>query len=413
MTSPTTTSGVHFRSHTLPNGLTIIGEIVPDAHSASAGFFVKTGARDERPVEMGVSHYLEHMMFKGTERRSADDVNREFDEMGAEYNAFTSSEMTAFFATTLPEMTERSVDLLADILRPSLRQADFDMEKGVILEEIAMYKDVPFWVLYERAMEEYYGDHTLSFRVLGTNDTITNLERDTMQRYFDARYSADNTALCLAGAIDFDKVCAQAEKVCGHWQRTGASRDNATPTVNPKEFEIRDPNVNRAYLLMLSPGPAVQDEDKYAAAMLAQVLGAPGNSRLHWALVENGLAEEAQAAYDPRDGCGDFFVYGSCDPDKVDAVWKAMNSEIESLVGSLTEDDLEKLRNKAMTSATLAGERPSGRMQRLGRVWTYLGEYVSLEDELAKMNAVTLDDMRRVFERFPFQPRTVGRMLPA
>jgi len=379
MTSPTKT-GVIFRSHTLPNGLTIVGEIVPDAHSASAGFFVKTGARDERPVEMGVSHYLEHMMFKGTERRSADDVNREFDEMGAEYNAFTSSEMTAFYATTLPEMTERSVDLLADILRPSLRQADFDMEKGVILEEIAMYKDVPFWVLYERAMEEYYGDHTLSFRVLGTGDTITNLERDTMQRYFDTRYSADNTVLCLAGAIDFDAVCAQAEKVCGHWQRTGASRDNAVPTVNAKEFEIRDPNVNRAYLLMLSPGPSVQDEDKYAAAMLAQVLGAPGNSRLHWALVENGLAEEAQ--------------------------------ELETLVGSLTEDDLEKLRNKAMTSATLAGERPSGRMQRLGRVWTYLGEYVSLEEELARMNAVTLDDLRRMYDRFPFQPRTVGRMLP-
>ena len=206
---------------------------------------------------MGVSHFLEHMMFKGTARRSADDVNREFDEIGASYNAFTTTELTAFHATVLPEHLPRALDILADILRPALRTEDFDTEKGVILEEIAMYEDNPFWVLYERAMEEYYGPHGLGYRVLGTKDSITALQRDQMQAYFDSRYSADNTVVAFAGRLDFKDVIRQVEKHCGTWQRTGAKRDTAAPPPFEKRFTLHDEKVSRVYLLGVAPGPAM------------------------------------------------------------------------------------------------------------------------------------------------------------
>lgn len=402
-----------FQRETLDNGLTIIAETDPAAHTAAAGFFVRTGARDERPEVMGVSHFLEHMMFKGTARRSADDVNREFDEIGANYNAYTSGELTCFYASTLPEHFERSVDILGDILRPALRQADFDTEKGVILEEIAMYKDNPFWVLYEKAMEQYFGPHPLAHRVLGTDDTIKALQRDQMQTYFDARYSADNTVVALAGRVDFRHAVEQIKALCGKWSKTGAARDSSAPPIREASFTLKDAKVNRAYLLMITPGPSSTDPRRYAASMLGQVLGGGDNSRLHWALVEPGTAEEAVAAYDPRDGCGDYYVYASCDPDRADEVWSVVEAQIDGLVASLKPDDLERLRNKLATSVTLAGERPAGRMQRLGRLWTYERAYRPLEEELAAINAVTLDDLRAVHAAFPFRPRTVGRMLPA
>src|SRR6476646_939391 len=138
-----------FHQHTLPNGLQIIGETSPAARSAALGFFVRTGSRDETPEECGVTHFLEHMIFKGTPHRTALDVNRDFDKIGADYNAYTSEENTVFYAAVLPEYLPQAVDILADILRPSLRQADFDVEKNVIIEEIGMYEDQPMFSAFD------------------------------------------------------------------------------------------------------------------------------------------------------------------------------------------------------------------------------------------------------------------------
>src|SRR5437588_6676292 len=150
-----------FHSHTLSNGLTIVAESAPSARSLALGFFVRTGSRDETPDVSGVTHFLEHMIFKGTERRSAHDVNRDFDRIGADSNAFTSEENTVFHACLLPEYLPQAVDVLADILRPSLRTEDFDMEKKVIIEEINMYEDQPMWSAYDHAKRVYFAIHRL------------------------------------------------------------------------------------------------------------------------------------------------------------------------------------------------------------------------------------------------------------
>ncbi len=403
---------INFRTHTLGNGLTIIGEIDPDSYSAAAGFFVRTGARDEAAPLMGVSHFLEHMMFKGTADLSAEEINQAFDNIGASNNAFTSNEITCFYAHVLPEAAASAIDLLGRMMRPALRQEDFDTEKGVILEEIAMYKDNPFWVLYEECVDRYYAPHALRHRVLGTPETIAELGRGAMQGYFDARYSADNTIVALAGRVDFEACVGQLEALCGGWESTNATRDAARPTTSAEVFTMRDARMHRAYLLGLSDAPDGNDPRRYAATLASQVLGGPDNSRLHWALIETGIADEAQSAYDGHEGVGEFFVYASCDPARADEVWGVVERECAGLADSLEEDDLAKLRAKLATGVTLQGEKPLGRMMRLGRQWTLQHEYTPLETELERIVGVTLGDVRETLGAFPLKPRLAGRLLP-
>ncbi len=404
---------VTFKQHVAPNGLRIIGEIDPDAASAAAGFFVKTGARDEEPPLMGVSHFLEHMMFKGTTEISADELNRRFDEIGARNNAYTSAEMTCFYAHVLPERVPEANELLSKMMRPALRDEDFDREKGVILEEIAMYKDEPYWVLFEETMQRHYGSHRLGHRVLGTDETIKAMTSGGMRGYFDERYSADNTVVALAGKVDFDAAVGQISGLCAAWRPTRVGRDSTRPRVGAGDFTIKKDSVTRAYMIGMADGPAADDDRRYAAVLLSQVLGAADNSRLHWSLIETGLAEEAQAGFDPHDGTGDFYVFASGDPARADEIWGRVLKEVDGLVASITEDDLTRLRNKLATGVTIGGERPADRMQRIGRLWTYLGRYTTLEDELERINRVTLKEMREVAAAFPLKPVTVGRLLPA
>lgn len=405
--------GVAFRQAVLDNGLTIIGECDPCAHTSAVGFFVKTGARDEDGQVMGVSHFLEHMMFKGTAKRSGEQVNCEFDAMGARANAYTSGEMTAFYAAVLPEQLPKAAELLADMMRPALREEDFGTEKGVILEEIAMYADEPVWVLSDAVGERYFPQHPLGHRVLGTTGTIGGLGVEQMRGYFAQRYSADNTAVALAGRVDFDAAVAQLAELCGGWKRTGAGRAHGQVPTGAEQFELTDEKVARAYRMLSAPAPASDDPARYAAFVAAQILGEHDNSRLHWSLVEPGLAEEADASYEPMDGLGVYRVFVATEPDKLEEAWALVHREIASLAQSIQARDVEMVRSKVATGITVAGERPEGRMHRLGRLWMYLGEYSSLEDELARVNAVSVGDVRALLERFPFAPATVGTLRPA
>src|SRR6266571_735729 len=192
-----------FHQHTLENGLSVVGESSPSARSMALGFFVRTGSRDETPEVAGVTHFLEHMVFKGTPRRSALDVNMDFDRIGAHYNAFTSEENTVFYAAILPEYLPHAVDILADILRPSLRGEDFEMEKKVIIEEIGMYEDQPTFCAYDNAKRVYFADHKLGNSILGTVASIRALSRDQMHAYFQRRYVAPNITAVAAGRFDW------------------------------------------------------------------------------------------------------------------------------------------------------------------------------------------------------------------
>ena len=397
-----------FQETTLDNGLRIVAETSSSAVSAAIGFFVKTGARDEVASLMGVSHFLEHMMFKGTDTRSAEQVDLAFDDLGAQHNAFTSSEMTAFWGASLPESIVEVHDILADILRPALRQEDFDAEKSVILEEIAMYEDQPFWVLYEQAMEQYYGDHPLGFRVLGTPETIKNMQRDSMQEYFDHRYSADNTIITMTGNIDFDAMVETITNKCGAWQQTGATREQVAVSRTGGICEVTIPQLRQHYVIMAMPSVTAQDELRYASAALASILGGGDGSRLYWSLVDKGLAEEAGANVDPSDGYGEQLAYAVCTPENAKQVTEILQDELSNITSELTEADLARVVAKAATSAAVGSEIPAGRMQRLGSLLTTTGIYSSLEEELQKLESLVIDDLREAAAAFPWEPLLVA-----
>jgi predicted Zn-dependent peptidase len=404
---------IEFRTATLPNGLTILAEIDPSAASAGAGFFVRTGARDEDPAEMGVSHFLEHMVFKGSESRGPIEVSAELDALGVNHNAFTAHDLTAYFAIGLPESVLPAVEVFADILRPSLRDADFDEERGVILEEIAMYEDQPSWVLLESVQDRFYEGHPLGHRVLGTRETITALRPEQMRRYLLDRYASDSIALAAAGRIDFEALVERAGRACGNWKPSGASR--VYPPLEPQggEFTLLRPNLASGYGLMALPAPPLQDDRRYAASLAAQILGDAEGSRLFWALVEPGLAEQADANYDPRDHAGEFSVGWICPPSAMGEVEQIVLAQMASFADSLEDADLERARAKIATSVTLASERPGGRMHRLGANWALRREHRPLEEELARIEAVTIDEMRSCLEAFPLQARVTGRLMPA
>ncbi len=402
-----------FQHQQLSNGLNVIAEVDDRAHTAAVGFFVKTGARDEDRAVMGVSHYLEHMMFKSTAAgRSAEDVNREFDEIGASFNAYTSQENTVYYARVLPEYLTKAVDLFTDMLRPALGTDDFDMEKNVILEEIGMYDDRPHWRLHDALLEEYFGDHPLSYRVLGTNDTIARLSSNQMRDYFQQRYSPDNITVAAAGRLDFAQLVDDVSRRAGAWQPTGAVRQYDDPPAAAATCSQRDKKLNRHYVAAITPGPDAQDERRYAAAVLAQVLGDEDGSRLYWALIEPGLCDEADFAHHSMDQAGYYVVYASCAPDRAEQVERILLETIDGYVNDIDPTEIERAKNKLATEATLHGENTGGRMRSLGGQWTYLGTYTPLEEEVAKIMAIGVDEVRRLIEARPFTPRTVARLGP-
>jgi predicted Zn-dependent peptidase len=404
---------VTYRETVLPNGLRVAAEVDPDAHTAAVGVFVRTGARDEPTQLMGVSHFLEHMMFKGSVARTATEVNDAFDAIGADANAFTSSEVTAYHAHSLPEHLARSASLVLDLLRPALRQADFDEEKGVILEEIAMYDDNPFWVVYERAIEEYYRGHPLAHRVLGTRESITALTRDQMHSYFASRYAPGSSVLVAAGNVDFDSLAALAVRETSAWTGEGQRRVPSAHHPDPSRFRHAMEKATRGYMLLMWPSVSNTDPSRYAASLCAHILGDSGGSRLHWSLVEPGIAEEADAGFDGRDGCGECIVSVACEVGSLERAEEIVRRECAGLADSITEDDLSRAKAKIATGVALGSERPAGRMRRLGGVLTTRGVYVSLEDEMATIEALTVRDLREHIEAYPFEPVVTGCAVPA
>ncbi|MGA2584206.1 MAG: pitrilysin family protein [Tepidisphaeraceae bacterium] len=401
-----------FYHRQLPNGLDVIAEANPDAHSFSAGLYVNTGSRDESPIINGVSHFLEHMMFKGSSKYSWEDVNRIFDEIGARYNAYTSQENTAYYANVLPEFTERAIEHLSHLLRPAIRSEDFDTEKKVILEEIAMYLDDPGHRVYEALMAAHFGGHPLSMSVLGTADSIRALKREQMVEYFQRRYGPGNTVLAATGKLDFAEVYGLAEKYCGHWPMAAAARPPTEPKYRNQRQTLVDAKLNRQYTMGMTPGPSAQDERRFAARVLADVIGDSDGSRFYWALVDNAIAEEADFGFYPHDRSGSFYLSAITDPQRTEQALEIVQRELQRVKNDLGDDEVERAKNKIASGIVLDGELPMGRMRAIAGQWLYNKEYRSLETDTATLMALSPESLRQLMRDFPFDPMTIVSLGP-
>jgi predicted Zn-dependent peptidase len=404
---------MQFHHTVLDNGLHVIAELNDQARSVASGFFVKAGSRDESPELAGVSHFLEHMIFKGTPNRDALAVNRDFDRVGAKHNAQTSEEDTFYHVTCLPEYLPKSFDILSDILRPSLREDDFETEKKVIIEEIRMYLDNPMSVAYDAAKAAHFGPHPLGQSILGTVDSIIALTVDQMRAYFASKYSPANIVLAFAGKTDWDQVLALTKEHCSGWEGPPASRQ-AVPPKGTGAFEaLLRAEDNQQTVIGVADAPPLEDDDRFAAQLLATVLGDHTGSRLYWELVDPGHADGAEVSYQDYNRAGTYYSFLSCEPDEAQAnLARMVEVYSQAMAQGITDEELTQAKNKVLARSVLRSERPMGRLASLGFHWTYRREYMPVDRELELFGQVTLEDARRVLTAWPLLPMTIVSVGP-
>ncbi len=385
---------MEFKKYVLDNGLAVIGEMNKFAKSAAVGFFVRTGARDETKHISGVSHFLEHMLFKGTEKLGPLEVNKAFDRIGAQFNAFTSEENTVYFAAVLPEYLPEVTQLWAHLMRPALRDDDFNMEKNVIKEEIAMYEDMPSFDVIDKGRSLYFDSHPCGNSVLGTRESIDALKAKQMHDYFTSRYAPNNMTVALAGNFDWDKMVKLIAQHCGDWQQQTVTRQIEDHPGSLKSELMQKENLNRKHICLISPAVSMQDNRRFAASLLAVIIGDSVGSRYFWALVDKALVETATMQCESMDGTGAFYSYIRCSSENAQKVLDIIKTIFDDLVANgIAETELTSARNKILSALVLKNEIPMGRLVSLGFNWVYLNEYRSTEQDIGDVKAVSIDEV--------------------
>ncbi|GAB4131898.1 M16 family metallopeptidase [Thermopirellula anaerolimosa] len=389
--------------HTLPNGLQLIAECYPEAYTLGIGFFVRAGSRDEPAESAGVSHFLEHMAFKGTPTMTAEEVNLAFDRIGAAYNAFTSEDATVYFAAVLPEFQEAACRLLAELMRPVFPTDEFDREKQVILEEIRMYLDEPPFGADDLCRARYFAQHPLGRSVLGTPESVGALTVEQMRAYHQRLYAPNNMVLAAAGRVDFDALVRQAETFCSEWEPWDTDR-MLYPLEPAYGFHVSPkPSASHEYLIQLSEGPTGYSEERFAAHLLAGIVGDDSGSRLFWEFVDSGMAESASLTFSEHEDAGVFGLMLSCSEDLFSENLKRLQNVIRVLESDgITEEELQRAKRKIFTRTVLAGERPRNRLFSLGLKWLLFQSYQTVKEKLRLVEAVTLEDVNRLIQRYPF-----------
>lgn len=391
-----------FRKHVLDNGLEIVAECNPNAYSMAVGFFVRAGARDEYDTISGVSHFLEHMAFKGTQRRSAADINRQLDEIGSDSNAYTSEEQTVYYVAVVPEYQDDAVDLLTDMMRPALRRDDFDTEKKVILEEIQKYDDQPPFGAHEKGMAAYFGNHPLGRNVLGTPESVLALTPEAMMAYFESRYSPTNMTLVATGKVDFDRLVRLTERQCASWRPYEVKREVFPAAGAAKTVIIPRESAKQQYVIQISSAPASLDPDRYAQRLMSVIMGDDSGSRMFWEFVDSGRAEYAVCGTHEFDGAGITMSYLCCAPgDTRDNLLRLQELQEKLEADGVSENELELAKSKTCSHIVRRAERPGSRLFHVGANWLKRHEYVTVKSTLDAYMAVTVDQISTTLNRYP------------
>jgi len=391
---------MEFKKKKLANGLAVVGEVNKSAKSAAVGFFVRAGSRDENEQISGVSHFLEHMVFKGTEKLSTFEVNEAFDRTGAQFNASTSEENTVFYAAVLPEYLAEATKLWTELMRPALREKDFDIEKNVIKEEIAMHKDMPSYDVMERCRKLHFDAHPCGNSVLGSEESIGNMTAEQMRGYFGRRYAPNNMTLAFAGNFNWEEVCSVAESLCEKWQRQRVTRLAKDWRGSKKKEGIEKANLSCEHICLMSAGVSAADPRRFAASLAAVIIGADVGSRFFWELVDKAIAETAAMQFEAMEGTGILCSYICCPDKNTGQVLDTVRDIFGNLSqNGITEDELRKAKNKMLSALVIKNELPMERLVDLGSNWTYLQQYRTVEDDISAIKAVTVNDVNLLIKQ--------------
>ena len=386
---------------TLGSGLRVVTETMPDVRSVAVGFWIGVGSRDERDPVAGASHFLEHLLFKGTRRRSAQEIASVIDAVGGDMNAFTSKEYTCFYARCLDRDLALAVDVLGDMMTSSaVRSGDVDAERDVVLEEIRMHLDTPDDLVHSVFSEAFFGEHPLGREVLGDDGTITAMTRDQVNRYYKRHYVPANVVVAVAGNVRHDEVVAAVVEAVGDWSGP------VEPTVKRRSFNgIGEPRVavrprptEQLHLVLGGQGLARNDDRRWAAAVLNQALGGGMASRLFQEVRERrGLVYTVYSYNGMHADTGTFAVYAGTAPRKAGEVLTVTRGEVDAvLADGLGDDELERAKGHLAGSTVLALEDTGSRMTRLGKALTTGTPLLTLDETIAAVEGVSTDDVKDV-----------------
>jgi len=381
---------------TLPSGVRVVSEQIPSVRSVALGFWVRTGSRDESPAQAGLSHFLEHLLFKGTDRFSSLEIDETFDAMGAEVNAGTGKETTSVYSRFLDRHLDRAFDVLSDmVLRPSY--PDIDSERQVVIEEIAMYEDEPSDKVHDVLSTAIFGDHPLGRPIIGRADVVGSVPVPDIAAYHDARYVPGNLVVAAAGSIDHDRLVALVDGALdGRAGGAEIARPDPAPQGSMPQLRFHSKETEQYHLCLGAPGVARGDERRFALRVLDTILGGSTSSRLFQEVREKrGLAYAVYSYTSQYIDSGHVGVYVGTRPDNVAEAMDVIGTELRRICDEgVSEAELDRARENVKGRTTLAMESTSARMSRLGSSLLMDVPLLTLDEVLARIDAVTLEDVR-------------------
>ena len=409
------------RRTVLPSGLRIVTEEVPSVRSAAIGIWVNVGSRDETPAVAGASHFLEHLLFKGTTRRTALEISATIEAVGGEMNAFTSKEYTCFYARVIDTDLPMAIDVVSDLITSSIVSAlDVDAERKVVLEEIAMRDDDPSDLVHDLYAETYYGDTTLGRPILGTVKSIKEMSRSSVFNYYKKKYLPQDLVLAVAGNIKHKRVVAMVEEAL--------SRDNfldvrGAPQIRPNTPVKTKPvhsvglltrKTEQAHMFYGMEGVARADDRRFAMGVLASALGGGMSSRLFQEIREKrGLAYSVYAYAQQFAGSGQIGFYAGCNPTKAIEVVEIIREVLADVAeNGMSHEEIERAKGAVRGSLVLSQEDSASRMSRIGKNEIVYGQVMGFDDILKAIARVNPTDVREIASEYLTKSPTLALVGP-
>jgi len=402
------------RRTTLANGIRVVTERMPEARSVTTGFWVAVGGRDEASELAGASHFLEHLVFKGTDTRTAREIAESVDALGGEMNAFTSREHTAYYTRLPADELSFGLDLLCDVLSdPALRPHEVDAERDVILEELAMSEDTPDDKVHSLLAAAVFPDHPLGREVLGDESTVESLGRDDISTFFKEHYRPANVVVAAAGRLEHDDVVAGVS----HFLESvdaGARPSRVAPDREQVSLTVEHRPTEQAHLTIGWRAIDQRDPDRFALAIANQIFGGGLSSRLFQEIREDrGLAYSVYSAASLYTDSGLFMIYAGTSPSKVDEVLDLIDAEVAKIVADgITERELRVASGYLVGALLLNLEDSGSRMGRLARAELSPSEALSVDEQIEQLRSVTVDDAHEVMRRVLSGPRSLAAVGP-
>jgi predicted Zn-dependent peptidase len=398
---PTTVRDIEVTA--LPNGIRVVTEQMPHVRSVSLGIWIGTGSRRETPEENGISHFIEHMVFKGTKNRSAEDIARSVDSIGGGLDAFTAKEMVSFNTKVLDEHLPLAFDVLADLVRnPLFREEDIEKEKGVILEELKMEVDNPEYLLHEIFSSNFWKDHPLGKPILGTKDTVQKFHREMIDGYYRRIYSPTNILITAAGNLKHGHIVDLARGHFEELRKNGALPPDRPPVPHARLNFRNKTSLEQTHLYMGVPSYPLPHEDRFVCYVLNTLLGGGMSSRLFQNIRERmGLAYAVYSEMSMYSDTGCFAIYAGTSLESARKVVDAITHEFRDLKDNLVPDEeLRRAKDHLKGSFMLGLESTSSRMGNLARQELYFKRFFSLDDMVESIEKVTAEEVQRLAREF-------------